>query len=84
MAIYEVERDHEFAPVKNAPGELTDSPDTARAYIRNMSKDWLRGVGAKLIGEEDNTICELVPLTSYAGEGLEGYRDKEIMIPFLL
>jgi hypothetical protein len=37
-----------------------------------------------LIGEEDNTICELVPLTSYAGEGLEGYRDKEIMIPFLL
>lgn len=84
MAIFEVERDHEFAPVKNAPGDLTDSPDTARAYISKMSKDWLRSAGAKLIGEEGNTICEIVPLTSYAGEGLEGYRDKEIMTPFLL
>lgn len=81
MAIFEVERDQEFAPVKNAPGELIDSPDTARVYISNMSKRWLRSVGAKLIDKEQNATCEIVPLTSYAGEGLEGYHDKEITTP---
>jgi UDP-N-acetylglucosamine/UDP-N-acetylgalactosamine diphosphorylase len=84
MQIFEVEREHEFAPVKNAPGELIDSPDTARVYISNMSKNWLRRVGAKLIDEGDNAICEILPLTSYAGEGLEGYYDREIRTPFLL
>ena len=84
MQIFEVEREQEFAPVKNAPGELIDSPDTARVYISNMSKNWLRRVGAKLIDEGDNAICEILPLTSYAGEGLEGYYNREIRTPFLL
>lgn len=32
-ALLEVKREEEFAPVKNAPGSATDSPDTARAAI---------------------------------------------------
>lgn len=31
IGILEVNRDEEFAPVKNAPGSKEDSPDTARA-----------------------------------------------------
>lgn len=33
VALLEVRRDEEFAPVKNAPGSAADSPDTARAAI---------------------------------------------------
>jgi UDP-N-acetylglucosamine/UDP-N-acetylgalactosamine diphosphorylase len=37
-ALMEVAREEEFAPVKNAPGSSTDSPDTARAAILAMHK----------------------------------------------
>jgi UDP-N-acetylglucosamine/UDP-N-acetylgalactosamine diphosphorylase len=33
VALLEVRRDEEFAPVKNAPGAAADSPDTARKAI---------------------------------------------------
>lgn len=37
-ALLEVARDEQFAPVKNAPGSATDSPDTARAAIMALHK----------------------------------------------
>ena len=33
VALLEVARSEEFAPVKNAPGSAADSPDTARRAI---------------------------------------------------
>lgn len=86
MAIYEVTREHEFAPVKNAPGDSTDSPDTARTLISNMCRFWITQVGAKLIsgGDHLSALSEISPLSSYAGEGLEIYRNKEVLLPFQL
>lgn len=71
MAILEVLREEEFAPVKNAPGSSTDSPDQAREMISNLAKSWVTKAGATLKGEIDSKSCQVSPLTSYAGEGLE-------------
>ncbi|GFH59840.1 hypothetical protein CTEN210_16319 [Chaetoceros tenuissimus] len=85
MAIYEVERKDEFAPVKNAPGASSDSPDTARAMISSLSKEWLIQAGATLKEEGSaDCICEITPMTSYGGEGLDSYKGKEVVCPFVL
>lgn len=36
VALLEVKREEEFAPVKNAPGADSDSPDTARRAILSL------------------------------------------------
>lgn len=82
MAVLDVARSEEFAPVKNPPGTASDSPDTARALFSNVAKGWLRSAGATLTGDVDSDMCEVGPLTSYNGEGLEGMKGKEIQCPF--
>jgi UDP-N-acetylglucosamine/UDP-N-acetylgalactosamine diphosphorylase len=90
MAVLDVERAEEFAPVKNAPGSASDSPDTARVYISNQAKRWVTSSGGALTGDDDNStkeevICEIAPLTSYGGEGLEtAVSGKELACPFSL
>ena len=84
MSVLDVERSAEFAPVKNAPGKPSDSPDTARAMLSDLSKKWVREAGGVLKGDLDS-ICEVSRLTSYAGEGLEVLvKGKEIQCPFQL
>jgi UDP-N-acetylglucosamine/UDP-N-acetylgalactosamine diphosphorylase len=97
MAIWEVERAQEFAPVKNAPGcNTSDSPDTARAMISKLAEDWVKKAGATILvptadsstcsssSSSSNAMypCEVSPLTSYAGEGLENYKGKQLIYPF--
>ena len=91
FAVFETQRSDEFAPVKNAPGASTDSPDTARRLISERSQRWLTAVGATLVvdGNDDDAddaeaCCEVLPLTSYAGEGLEAYQGETIKIPFMI
>ena len=83
MAILEVERNDEFAPVKNAPGSPSDSPDTARDMLSNLAKKWLRDAGCVFYIKDDG-LCEVSPLTSYAGEGLEKYNKQVVQIAFTL
>ena len=83
MAVYQVERMYEFAPVKNAPGSPSDSPDTARTMISELAKVWLAKAGAIVKVGNAGDICEISPLTSYAGEGLNQYKDVEINFPFV-
>lgn len=69
MALLEVLREEEFAPVKNPPTAEADSPLTARRLILNLHRHWALQAGysdADLAGME----IEVSPLTSYAGEGL--------------
>lgn len=83
MAVLEVRREEEFAPVKNATGK--DSPDTAREYLSNLAKSFLTKAGATLSdGDGGGVCCEVSPLTSYAGEGLEDYKGKEVKCPFTI
>jgi len=84
MAVLDGMRDQEFAPVKNAPGSPSDSPDTARAYISKQAQKWVTEAGGKLTGDLD-ALCEISPMTSYGGEGLdELVQGKEIKCPFTL
>jgi UDP-N-acetylglucosamine/UDP-N-acetylgalactosamine diphosphorylase len=84
MAVLDVLREEEFAPVKNAPGSSSDSPETARAYISKLAKKWVVNAGGILKGGSDESISEVAPLTSYGGEGLEDVKGKEIVCPFSL
>jgi UDP-N-acetylglucosamine/UDP-N-acetylgalactosamine diphosphorylase len=82
MAILDVRRELEFAPVKNPPGSDSDSPDTARRLFSDVAKGWMRDAGAILVGDLDSDLCEVRPMTSYDGEGLEGWMGKEVVCPF--
>ena len=82
MAVLDVERKDEFAPVKNPPGTDSDSPDTARMLFSNVAKDWLSKAGAILVGDTESDLCEVSPLTSYNGEGLAQFNGKEVKCPF--
>ena len=85
MAVLDVQRSEEFSPVKNKSGSPSDSPDTARAMISDLAKSWVVAAGGKLVGDVENGICEVSPLTSFGGEGLGNLvKGKEIECPFSL
>jgi UDP-N-acetylglucosamine/UDP-N-acetylgalactosamine diphosphorylase len=90
MAVLDVERDEEFSPVKNYPGSPSDSPDTAQQHISHQAQRWVTAAGGilKNPGDFDRNgvdVCEISPLTSYGGEGLEHIvKGKEIACPFSL
>lgn len=66
--LFEIERASQFAPVKNAPGSPTDSPDTARQLLLELHKRWVEAAGGKVTAAPG---VEVSPLVSYAGEQLE-------------
>lgn len=67
VSLMEVARGSEFAPVKNAPGSASDSPDTARQAILSLHQRWVEEAGGSVAAPEG---VEVSPLVSYAGEGL--------------
>ena len=78
-----VDRQSEFAPVKNAEGP--DSPESARKLVARLHSRWAEQAGAILpdLGKE-NCYCEISPNISYDGEGLEFLANQRIEFPFYL
>ncbi|MCO5568081.1 hypothetical protein L7F22_021776 [Adiantum nelumboides] len=73
LALFEVLREEEFAPVKNASGATADTPDTARLLLLNLHTRWVVAAGGFVTHSIPLhlTGIEVSPLRSYAGENLE-------------
>ncbi|KAK2383784.1 UDP-N-acetylglucosamine diphosphorylase [Trifolium repens] len=72
-ALFEVLREEEFAPVKNANGSNYDTPDSAKMLVFRLHTRWVVAAGGFLTHSVPlyATGVEVSPLCSYAGENLE-------------
>ncbi|XP_018440807.2 UDP-N-acetylglucosamine diphosphorylase 2 isoform X3 [Raphanus sativus] len=72
-ALFEVLREEEFAPVKNANGSSFDTPESARLLVLRLHTRWVIAAGGFLTHSVPlyATGVEVSPLCSYAGENLE-------------
>ncbi|KAF3702459.1 UDP-N-acetylhexosamine pyrophosphorylase-like protein 1 [Channa argus] len=100
FVVFEVAREDEFSPLKNADGATTDSPTTARSALLAQHRRWATAAGATLLVDQGNTLpptpsvsagdaalaqCEISPLVSYFGEGLEHLlKGRTLQSPFSL
>jgi len=60
FAVWEVLREDEFSPLKNADGAPKDTPSTLRHDLLNLHHRWARKAGAKFI-REDGAIVSDIP-----------------------
>ncbi|XP_066222733.1 UDP-N-acetylhexosamine pyrophosphorylase-like protein 1 isoform X2 [Saccopteryx leptura] len=97
---FEVPREEEFAPLKNADSADRDNPTMARRALLTQHYRWARQAGACFVdacgarlpellslsgSEEPPAVCEISPLVSYSGEGLEVYlQGREFQSPLIL
>ncbi|XP_011403573.1 PREDICTED: UDP-N-acetylhexosamine pyrophosphorylase-like protein 1 [Amphimedon queenslandica] len=78
FSVFEVVRDEEFAPLKNGLDSPTDSPVTVRQALMNLHYKYIQRAGGTITSDTpvqvngtNGIICEISPLVSYAGEGLQ-------------
>ena len=81
VAFLEGDRAADFAPVKNKEGTGKDSPDTARALIDALHREWIMNADGSVDEDDDDGLgvthpdgkryVEVAPAASYAGEYLE-------------
>lgn len=98
---FEVLREDEFSPLKNADGAPVDTPTTVRRSLLAQHYRWAVQAGASFLDKQENpiiasdirltkdvdppAICEISPLVSYFGEGLEKLlNQKTFKSPFIL
>uniref|UniRef100_A0ACB8EZR0 UDP-N-acetylhexosamine pyrophosphorylase-like protein 1 n=1 Tax=Sphaerodactylus townsendi TaxID=933632 RepID=A0ACB8EZR0_9SAUR len=97
---FEVPREDEFSPLKNADTANKDTPTTTRQALLFQHYRWAVKAGATFVeangqripekyslseDEESPVVCEISPLVSYFGEGLDAYlKAKILQSPFLL
>ncbi|XP_004593675.3 UDP-N-acetylhexosamine pyrophosphorylase-like protein 1 isoform X2 [Ochotona princeps] len=100
LVAFQVQREEEFSPLKNADGAASDSPSSARRALLAQHYRWAVRAGARFLdaqgtplpaqpclppNEDPPAICEISPLVSYAGEGLDVYlRGRTLRSPLIL
>ncbi|GMH46463.1 hypothetical protein TrRE_jg8698 [Triparma retinervis] len=89
MAVLEVQREEEFAPIKNKDDPngkvvVADSPTVAKEMICALSKRWILSQAKKkkkkVKAALDNlNYCEVAPTISYEGEGITSEIVEEVL-----
>eukprot|EP01100_Stratorugosa_tubuloviscum_P015435 TRINITY_DN890_c0_g1_i1.p1 TRINITY_DN890_c0_g1~~TRINITY_DN890_c0_g1_i1.p1 ORF type:complete len:486 (-),score=220.34 TRINITY_DN890_c0_g1_i1:110-1567(-) len=87
LLVFEVLRTDEFSALKNASGAC--SPLTCCQDVSSLHSKWLIESGANLLYQQNKSkeeqLCEISPLLSYAGEGLENLvKGKTLNLPLHL
>jgi len=77
FGVLEGERDQEFSPLKNGPDSQKCTPSSCRSDLLRLHNSYLKKAGIAFFTDngykldEYPPVCEISPLLSYAGEGLE-------------
>ena len=84
FGVMEVQRDQEFAAIKNANGAAADTPEYSCNMLYELHKSWVVKAGGK-IEEGEVPMFEIDPLVSLNGEGLEErVAGKTFKTPYML
>lgn len=65
--VVEVDIPNHYAPLKNAPGSVSDSPETVKEQISSVHASWLREAGAEVAS---GATIEISPLFADSPESL--------------
>ncbi len=57
--VVEVDWQRSFAPVKNAPGDASDTPESVRGQMIALHREWLTAAGARVAAGVPVEICPL-------------------------
>lgn len=89
MAVLEVQREEEFAPIKNKDDPsgkvvVADSPTMAKEMICALSKRWILSQAKKKKKKVKAALdkleyCEVAPTISYEGEGITSEMVEEVL-----
>jgi UDP-N-acetylglucosamine/UDP-N-acetylgalactosamine diphosphorylase len=76
LLLLEVEREEEFAPVKNSDDSQNDNPRTCKRMMTNLFSEWYKISGGKINFDDQNEklqseyLLEIDYLLSYNGENI--------------
>ncbi|MCQ2821365.1 MAG: UTP--glucose-1-phosphate uridylyltransferase [archaeon] len=67
LLLLEVQREEEFAPVKNKEGDTSKTPSITRKVMSNLFKTFYKQSGGKILNDDENKILEISFLDCYDG-----------------